>query len=229
MAAYAISWDDTGTRKYETGTDHGVLYLLSEGAYGNGVPWMGLTGVTQSPDGAEANDMWADNMKYGTIRSAETFGGTIEAYQSPAEFDVCDGSIELAKGVTIGQQPRATFGFSYRTLIGSDTKPAGDNDTDFKLHLIYGATATPSERAYETVNDSPEGMTLSWEFDTVPVPVTNARPTSLVEIDSTQVDPTKLKEFMQILYGTAASGSSQQAVKPRLPLPDEIKQFFAAA
>lgn len=213
----ALTWDTTGTRRYELGVDHGVLYIPTDaGVYDKGYAWNGLTSVTESPDGAEANDLWADNMKYGSIRSAETFGGTIEAYTYPDEFAACDGSLALADGVHIGQQRRTTFGFSYRTQIENDTPTS--NDDGYILHLVYGATASPSEKQYETINDSPDAITFSWEFDTTPVPVTaveNASATSLITIDSTKADTEKLKALEKILYGDGDS-------EPRLPLPDEV-------
>ena len=196
-----IVWDKTGERWYEMGTDRGVVYPQSStGTYPKGVAWNGLTAVTESPEGAEATDLWADNIKYGTLRSAETYGFTIEAYQSPEEFDACDGSAAPAPGVLIGQQTRVPFGFCYRTLLGNDT--ASESDDGYKLHLIYGATASPSERAYTTVNDSPEAATLSWECDTTPVNVTGFKPTASIVIDSTKVDPGKLKTLEDMLYGT---------------------------
>lgn len=208
-----LVWDDTGNKKYEAGTDHGVLFVQdTSGAYGNGVAWNGLTAVTESNTGAEETALWADNIKYASLRSAEEFGCTIEAYQCPPEFYVCDGSAELAPGVTIGQQGRRKFGFSYRTKIGNDT--AGD-DYGYKIHLIYGATASPSERAYQTINDSPDGMTLSWETTTTPIPVQGHKPTAHLIIDSTLVDATKLTAFEDVLYGSTTAAS-------RLPLPAEV-------
>lgn len=215
-----LSWDKTGERFYETGTKKGVLYLMDEtGAYNNGVAWDGLTAVTESPSGAEATALYADDIKYLNLISAEDFAATIEAYQSPKEFDECDGSAEIAPGVTIGQQKRKTFGFSFQTIIGNDS--AG-NDLGYKIHLIYGATAAPSERAYTTVNDSPEAMTLSWELTTTPVSVTGFKPTAHVEIDSTKIDASKLAALEEILYGS----DSEEA---RLPLPDEIVTLVGAA
>lgn len=221
-------WDKTGERWYEMGTDRGVVYpQSSDGTYPAGVAWNGLTAVTESPEGAEATDLWADNIKYGTLRSAETFGFTIEAYQSPEEFDQCDGSAAPAPGVLIGQQSRVPFGFCYRTLLGNDT--ASESDDGYKLHLIYGATAAPSERAYTTVNDSPEAATLSWECDTTPVNVTGHKPTASIVIDSTKVDPGKLKTLEDMLYGTDAGvGGTPAATEPKLPLPDEVIAIFTA-
>lgn len=219
----AITWDDAGKRIFEFGVDHGVLYLLNSKthAYDTGVAWNGLTNVTETPAGAEASDMWADNIKYGSIRSTETFSATIEAYTYPDEFSALDGQPELGKGIKVGQQTRAKFGLSYRTRIGNDT----DGDTHgYKLHLIYGLTASPSEKAYATVNDSPEGATFSWECQSDPVSVGGMKPTSIITIDSTLVDSTKLKTFEDILYG---GGSTSAA--PKLPLPDEVKQHFSAS
>ena len=219
-----LVWDETGKRFFETGTDHGVLYVQNNGAYGEGVVWNGLTAVTESPSGAEATDLWADNIKYATLRSTENFGATIEAYQSPEEFDQCDGSAELTTGVSIGQQERKTFGFSYRTKIGSDTDP--DSTKNYKIHLVYGATASPSERSYATVNDSPDAITLSWEVTTVPVPVTNKKPTAHLTIDTTRFDAAKrdaiVKAIEDVLYGTDSAAA-------RLPLPDEVASIISNA
>lgn len=210
----ALVWDATGSRFYENGVNHGVLYPMADnGTYGTGVAWNGLTGVTESPDGAEANDLWADNIKYATMRSTETFGGTITAYTYPDEFMQCDGSANLADGVYIGQQKRKGFGLCYRTEIGNDTPT--DTDDGYKLHLVYGATASPSERDYETINDSPDAIEFSWEFDTTPVNVAGYKPTSLITIDSTKADATKLANLEKILYGDTNT-------EPRLPLPDEL-------
>lgn len=215
----AMVWDDDSNRLYETGVDRGVLYLKDEaGAYTPGYAWNGLTGVTESPEGAEATDLYADNTKYLTLRSTETFKATVEAYTYPDEFMQCDGSAELVTGVTIGQQSRAVFGLAYRTIIGNDEKT---NDYGYKIHLIYGATASPSEKAYATVNDSPEAITFSWEVATTPVNVTNHKPTASLTIDSTKVDANKLAAFELILYGTGDTPA-------RLPLPDEVITYFAA-
>ena len=196
-----IVWDATGEHFYEAGVNHGVLYVQkSDGTYNNGVAWNGLTAVTESPDGAEPTDLWADNIKYATLRSAETFGGTIEAYTFPAEFNECDGTAVPTDGVYIGQQARTPFGLCYRTEIGSDTY-AADSDAAYKLHLIYNATASPSEKNYETINDSPDAITLSWEFDTTPVPVNGYKPMSTIVIDSRYADSTKLATLMGLLYG----------------------------
>lgn len=209
-----IVWDATGTKKYETGTDHGVLYPTDEsGEYQNGVPWNGLTAVTESPSGAEASDMWADNIKYASLRSAESFGGTIEAYTYPDEFGACDGSASPVKGMKIYQQARRKFGFCYRTALGSDTQ--SDYEKSYILHIVYGATASPSERAYQTINDSPDAITFSWEFETVPVNVANYKPTSLITVESTGVAPEKLAALEQKLYGDESN-------EPTLPMPEEV-------
>lgn len=194
-----LTWDETSKRLYETGVRQGVLYPQdNSGAYPNGVAWNGLTAITESPSGAEETALWADDIKYLSLRSAEEFGATIEAYTYPDEFAICDGSAELAAGVIVGQQPRKPFGLCYRTVLGNDTELDAHG---YKLHLIYGATASPSERAYQTVNDSPEAITFSWEMTTVPVAVKGARPTACVTIDSTKVDSTKLAALENVLYG----------------------------
>ena len=215
-----LVWDATGARKYETGVRNGVLYVMGEGGtYPKGVAWNGLTAVTESPSGAEATALYADDTKYLNLISAEEFGATIEAYTYPDEFAECDGSATLAAGVTIGQQPRKTFGMSYRTVYGNDV----DNESyGYKLHLIYGAVAAPSEKAYATINDSPEAITFSWEVKTTPVNVTGHKPTASLTIDSTKVDQAKLTKIEEILYG-------KDEVEARLPLPDEIIQILQAA
>lgn len=200
-----LVWDATGSRFYENGVDHGVLYVQKDdGTYDNGVVWNGLTGVTESPDGAEPTDLWADNIKYASMRSAETFGATIEAYTYPAEFAVCDGSAEPVVGVKVGQQKRKPFGFCFRTNIGNDT--ASEADDGYKIHIIYNATASPSERAYETINDSPDAITFSWEITTTPIAVNGFKPVSTITIDSTQFDTTEKKALLtaleNLLYGT---------------------------
>lgn len=215
-----LVWDKNSERFYETGTDKGVLYPMSSaGTYDKGVAWNGLTAVTESPSGAEATALYADNVKYLNLISAEDFAATIEAYMSPEEFDECDGTAEIAPGVTIGQQKRKSFGLSFRSIIGNDTD---GNDHGYKIHIIYGATAAPSERAYTSVNDSPEAMTLSWELTTTPVAVTGHKPTAHLEINSTKVDPEKLAALEAILYGS----ESEEA---RLPLPDEIVELIGTA
>lgn len=214
-----LTWDQTGERFYETGVDHGVLYPIQEGGvYTKGVAWNGLTAVTESPSGAEASPVYADNIKYLNLMSAEEFGATIEAYTYPDEFAECDGSAAVATGVYIGQQKRKTFGLSYRTVLGNDVD---SNDYGYKLHLIYGALAAPSEKAYATINDSPEAITFSWEVTTTPVAVTGFKPTACITIDSTKADETKLKALEAILYGS----ESEEA---RLPLPDEVMEIMGS-
>lgn len=217
-----LVWDASGEKIFETGVDRGVLYLQDNtGAYPSGVVWNGLTTVTESPSGAEANDQYADNIKYLSIRSAEIFGATIEAFTYPDEFMLCDGTAQPVEGVSVGQQSRRSFGFAYRTLIGNDI--AGQ-DFGYKIHLLYGCTASPSEKAYTTVNDSPEAITFSWEITTTPVNVGNdLRPTASIVIDSTKVDATALKALEDILYGTAGSPGSTA----RMPLPAEVIALFA--
>ena len=212
-----LVWDQTGERYYETGVKMGVLYPQSDsGTYPKGVAWNGLTAVTESPSGAEATPLYADDIKYLNLYSAEEFGATIEAYTYPDEFAECDGSAELATGVTIGQQKRKAFGLCYRTAIGNDTD---GNDHGYKIHIIYGAMASPSEKAYATINDSPEAITFSWEVTTTPVSVSGFKPTATLTIDSTKVNEAKLKELEAILYGDNGSSSTGDA---RLPMPDEI-------
>lgn len=223
---FKLVWDKTGERLYETGVDRGVLYPIASGAYSKGVAWNGLTGVTESPSGAEATALYADNIKYLNLLSTEEFGATIEAYTYPDEFAECDGSASLTTGVSIGQQPRKVFGFSYRTVLGSDSEGSAHG---YKIHLIYGATAAPSEKAYATVNDSPEAITFSWEVSTTPVNVTGFKPTASIVIDSTKCDAAKLKAFEDILYGTDAATEGGTGVDARLPLPDEVKTLLAAA
>ena len=213
-----ITWDNVGERYYETGVKQGVLYpMQSGGVYTKGVAWNGLTAVTESPSGAEASPLYADDIKYLNLMSTEEFGGTIEAYTYPDEFAACDGSAALAAGVMIGQQKRNTFGLCYRTTLGNDTD---GNDFGYKLHLIYGCLAAPSEKAYATINDSPEAITFSWEFTTTPVSVTGFKPTSQITIDSTKVDADKLAALEAILYGA-------DAAEAKLPLPDEVAALMA--
>ena len=216
-----IVWDKTGERFYETGVKNGVLYVRGSDAekpYANGVAWNGLTAITESPSGAEASPLYADDIKYLNLISNEEFGGTIEAYTYPDEFKACNGEADLVEGVTIGAQSRKTFGMCYRTTLGNDVD---GNDYGYKLHLVYGAVAAVSEKAYATINDSPEAITFSWEFTTTPVEVTGFKPTACVTIDSTKVDKTKLKALEDALYGT----ESEEAY---LPLPDEIATMMAA-
>jgi len=223
-----LVWDKTGERLYETGVSNAVLYPLStEGLYNLGVAWNGLTAVTESPSGAEASPSYADNIKYLNLISAEDFGGTIEAYTYPDEFGACDGSAELTEGVVIGQQSRKTFGLCYKTILGNDIE---DTEYGYKLHLVYGAKAAPSEKPYATVNDSPEAITLSWEITTTPVSVTGFKPTACLIIDSTKVDATKLAALEKILYGTDATTTPvAPATVARLPLPDEIATLMKVA
>ena len=213
-----LKWDQTGERLYETGVSKGVLYPLVSGAYPKGVAWNGLTAVNENPSGAEPTPLYADNIKYLNLMSAEEFGATIEAYMYPDEFGECNGEAELTKGVAISQQARKLFGLSYQTKIGSDQ----DNDLGYKIHLIYGALAAPSEKAYATVNDSPEAITFSWEISTTPVEVTGFKPTASLVIDSTKVEPEKLAAFEKILYGDDTN-------EARLPLPNEVVTLFNTA
>lgn len=214
-----LVWDATGERLYETGVRQGVLYVMNEGVYPQGVVWNGLTAVTESPSGAEATPLYADDIKYLNLMSAEEFGATIEAYTYPDEFMECDGSATLTEGVYIGQQPRKTFGLCYRTTLGNDV---ANDSYGYKLHLIYGALASPSEKAYATINDSPEAITFSWELSTTPVNVTGHKPTASLVIDSTKVDKTRLQNLEDALYGTADK-------EAYLPLPDEVKSILTAA
>lgn len=215
-----IVWDQTGERLYETGVKKGVLYpMATGGTYPKGVAWNGLTAVTESPSGAEATPLYADDIKYLTLMSVEEFGGTIEAYTYPKEFEECDGSAELTTGVTIGQQPRKSFGFSYVTTIGNDVD---SNKHGYKLHLVYGALASPSEKAYSTINDSPEAITFSWEFTTTPVAVAGFEPTACITIDSTKVEAQKLTALEKKLYGDTET-------EPTLPLPNEVATLLGAA
>lgn len=215
-----LVWDQTGERLYETGVKKGVLYPQNtSGAYPLGVAWNGLTAVTESPSGAEATDLYADDIKYLSLMSTEEFGATVEAYTYPKEFAECDGSAEIAAGVMIGQQSRKAFGLCYRTVLGNDVS---NEDYGYKLHLIYGAKASPSEKGYATINDSPEAITFSWELNTTPVEVTGYKPTACLTIDSTQCDADALAALEKILYGT-------DDVDPRLPLPDEIMTIMGSA
>ena len=221
----ALVWDKTGERRIETGVDHCALYVYdpSTKTYGKGVAWNGITAISEKPEGAEATDLYADNILYLSLLSAEKLKGTIEAYTYPDEFEACDGSAELTKGVKIGQQDRVAFGLVYRTKIGDDV--AGQ-DRGYKLHVLYGCKASPSEKGYKTVNDSPEAISFSWEISTTPVNVAGAKPTSLLTISSLDVDATKLKALETKLFGADAQGG-QQAAEPKLLLPDEIKAHFA--
>lgn len=222
-----IVWDKTGEHFYETGVKNCVLYIPTEGVYSKGVAWNGITAITESPSGAEATALYADDIKYLNLYSVEEFGATIEAYTYPDEFAECDGSAELVTGVKIGQQARKPFGLCYRTTIGNDTD---GNDHGYKLHIIYGAMASPSEKSYNTINDSPEAVTFSWELTTTPVNVAGAKPTASITIDSTKVDEQKLAALEEVLYGKDGTGSDHTgAAEPRLPLPDEIKTIMTAA
>ena len=221
----ALVWDKTGERRIETGVDHCALYVYdpSTKTYGKGVAWNGITAISEKPEGAEATDLYADNILYLSLLSAEKLKGTIEAYTYPDEFEACDGSSELTKGVKIGQQDRVAFGLVYRTKIGDDV--AGQ-DRGYKLHVLYGCKASPSEKGYKTVNDSPEAISFSWEISTTPVNVAGAKPTSLLTISSLDVDSGKLKSLEAKLFGADAQGGGQ-ASEPKLLLPDEIKAHFA--
>ena len=213
-----LVWDKTGERFYETGVNKGVLYPKdTAGTYPKGVVWNGLTAVTESPSGAEVTPLYADNIKYLNLMSTEEFGATVEAYTYPDEFAACNGEAALAEGVSIGQQTRQAFGMSYQTKVGNDV----NSNLGYKRHLIYGALAAPSEKAYATVNDSPEAITFSWELTTTPVEVTGFEPTAYLTVDSTKVDAGKLAALEAILYGT----ESQEA---RLPLPDEVVELIGA-
>ena len=214
-----LTWDNVGERLFETGVDRGVLYIPNNGIYDTGYAWNGLTAVTESPSGAEATAQYADNIKYLNLVSAEEFGGTIEAFTYPTAFAQCDGTAYPQTGVSVGQQARKSFGFSFRTRLGNDTN---GTDNGYKLHLVYGALAAPSEKAYNTINDSPEAMTFSWEFTTTPVAVTGLKPTAIMTIDSTEVSGTALTSLENALYGTAGTNA-------RLPLPDEVIAFFTGA
>lgn len=213
-----IVWDQSGEKLYETGVKNCVLYPQLSGAYTKGVAWNGITNVTESPSGADTTALYADDIKYLSLVAAENFGGTIEAYMYPDEFAACDGSAEIADGVTVGQQTRQRFGLCYRTTLGNDT----DGESfGYKLHLVYGAVASPSEKSYGTINDSPEAITFSWEFDTTPVNVTGHKPTAILTIDSTKIDSDKLKAIEDALYGT-------ESTEPKLLLPDEVAAIVSA-
>lgn len=213
-----LIWNEEGKKFYETGVSNGVLYVLTAGKYTPGVAWNGLIGVTESPSGAEPTPIYADNTKYLNLMSAEEFGATIEAYTYPDEFGVCDGTASLAEGVTIGQQGRKTFGLCYKTIIGNDVE---GQDLGYKLHLIYGALAAPSEKGYQTINESPDAITFSWEISTTPVEVPGKKPTACITIDSTKLEAGKLKKIEDLLYGTAEA-------EPKLPLPEEIITILGA-
>lgn len=228
-----LVWDKTGERLYETGISQGVLYpIQTDGKYSLGVAWNGLSSVTESPSGAESSAVYADNIKYLNLVSVEEFGGTIEAYMRPDEFAECDGTKELAPGVYAGQQNRKMFGLAYKTLLGNDVDL---NDHGYKLHLVYGCLASPSEKGYSSVNDSPEAITLSWEFSTTPVEIEKLvdgkklKPTSILTFDSTKVDSAKMAALEEILYGKdPTTGSADDGVAARLPLPDEVIELMTA-
>lgn len=220
MATQRLTWDDAGKRLYETGVKQGVFYPQDDnGAYPKGVAWNGLTAVTESPEGAEPTPLYADDIKYLNLLSAEEFKATVEAYTYPDEFAECDGSGSLVEGVTIGQQDRKTFGLSYRTSLGNDVK---GNEYGYKLHIVYGCLAAPSEKAYATVNDSPEAITFSWEVSTTPVNVTGFKPTASLVLDSVKLGAAKMKAIEDVLYGSSEA-------EARLPLPDEIKSIIESA
>lgn len=211
-----LVWDAVGEKMFEAGVDHAVLYPVNmQGEYTPGVAWNGIVSISETPEGAEPQDQYADNIKYLSLMSAEQLGGTIEAFMYPDEWNACDGNAEVSKGVVIGQQTRKSFGLSYRTKIGNDVD---GQDHGYKLHLLYGAKVSPSERSYETINDSPEPITFSWEYTTTPIGVTGHQPTALLTIDSTQIDADKLAALEEILYGSDDTSSAD----PRLPAPDEI-------
>lgn len=212
-----LVWDADGARKFTMGVSNGVLFKRDGDAYGAGVAWNGLTGVTESPSGAEPTDLWADNQKYARLISGEDYGFTVEAYFYPDEWKDCDGSVEVVKGVSIGQQKRVPFGFSWQTKIGNDQDP----DAGHIIHIVWNATAQPSERSHETVNDSPDAMTFSWECGTVPTHVTGYKPTAVMEVDSTAITPAMLKKLEDKLYGT-------DSTEPTLPSPDEVIELLKA-
>jgi len=221
-----LTWDGAGQKIYELGVDHGVLYRPTAGVYSLGVAWNGLVNVTESPSGADNNKFYADNIEYGAIRAAEEFGGSIECYTYPDEFKECNGEMTIVAGVTGNLQTRKPFGLSYRTKIGNDTEGI---DYGYKLHLVYGATVSPSEKAHQTINDSPEAETMSFDFETTPVNTSfSERPMSHLVIDSTTVDADKLKSFEDIIWGrNADTDAGTTALAPSLPLPDDVKLHFA--
>jgi len=213
----ALTWDNTGERFYETGVDRGVLYVIQNGTYQTGMAWNGLSSVSESPSGGEASAIYADNIKYLNLISTEEFGASVEAYTYPEEFAACDGSAEIATGVIIGQQTRLHFGLCYRTIIGNDVE---SNDYGYKIHIVYDCLASPSEKGYSTVNDSPEAITFSWEISTTPINVEGYKAIANLLIDSTKVDADKLAALEEILYGS-------ETTEPRLPLPDEIIELLS--
>lgn len=213
---FLLKWDEIGERKYQTGVDRVVLFPISGNEYGKGIAWSGVSKINETPDGGEPTKIYADNLLYLTMYSLETLGGTITAYQSPEEFDECDGTAEVASGVKVAQQPRKSFGLAYRTQIGNDTE---GTDYGYTLHLLYGCMAKPTAKEFGTINDSPEAAELSWEFTSTPVSVSGKKPTSLLTIDSTTADPDKLAALEAILYGTGNTDA-------RMPLPDEVIDLF---
>lgn len=228
-----VKWDEDGKRTYETGTDQGVVYPWDStlnsgtGGYGKGFGWNGLTAVSLSPSGADETALYADNIKYLSLRAVEELGATIEAYGCPTAFEECDGTASIGTGVTIGQQTRKRFAFTFRTIMGNDTE---SNDYGYKIHILYGCTASPSEKSYATVNESPDAITFSWELSTVPVKVTGFKPTSYICIDSTKVAAAKLKALEDILYGTDPDAEAQtEGTEPRVPMPAEIITLLASA
>ena len=214
-----LTWDESGTRFFETGVRNCVLYTKNQEGSWVGVAWNGVTSISESPDGAEANDFYADDIKYASMRSAETFNGSIEAYTYPDEWMACDGSVEAVTGVVLGQQSRAPFALCYRTAVGSDA--VSDMNTLYKLHIVYGCTASPSEKSYETINDSPDAITFSWDFESTPVNVSGHRAVSTITIDSRTADATKLAAIEDILYGNSSAEAT-------LPMPDTVLSTFAA-
>ena len=227
MANKRLIWDAVGERLYETGVDHGVLYVMGDNnTYGEGIAWNGLTAVNESPSGAESTALYADNIKYLNLISAEEYGYTLEAYDSPEEFDQCDGLASPVAGMTIGQQKRKMFGFVYRSLIGNDTD---GQDHGYKLHICYGCQASPSERNHQTVNDSPEATTLSWTVTTTPVNVTGYKPTASIVIDSTKIDQQKLAALEDVLFGKdPTTMGGEDGVAPKLLMPDEVINLLKA-
>lgn len=221
VTSKALVWDEVGEHWYENGVDHCALYLMGdEGTYEKGVAWNGITKIGENPDGGDSTDLWADNIKYGSLRAAENFKGTIEAYTFPKEFHACDGYAELVEGITIGQQSRRGFGLAYRTNMGNDTPT--DTDDNYKLHLVYGATVSPSDKDYETINDNPDAITFSWEFETIPVPVTGKKPTAHVVINAKVVGSTKMTKIESKLFGTTTTD-------PVLLMPDEIVALLSSS
>lgn len=224
--AYNLEWDADGTRFYESGVSKGVLYVYDteHEQYGNGVAWNGLTSISDSPEGGDANDLWADNTKYGTLRSAEKVGGAIEAYTYPPEFEACDGIATPVPGMKLRQQSRHKFGLCYRTEIGSDSNP----DAGYKIHILYGLTASPSDKQYDTINDSPDAITLSWEFESTPIPVeingVSYKPISAIEVDSRDVSESNMNALLAKLYGTAATTGDNptEAIPAALPTPTQV-------